>query len=82
MFLFDVEHRLLCLKAHKHKTIDDYVKHIFREHNQEADHCANLGTEGQRQLLLTKETILKDGRRCEASGMKAPRTTVEVVVEM
>ena len=24
---------------------DDYVQHSFREHNQEADHMANLGGE-------------------------------------
>ena len=29
--------------------IGDYVKHIFREHNQEADHLANLGTEGAKR---------------------------------
>ena len=27
--------------------VDDYVKHIFREHHQEADHLANLGAEEQ-----------------------------------
>ena len=43
--------------------IDDYVKHIFREHNQEADHWDNLGAEGQRKLLLTEATRLKHGRR-------------------
>ena len=32
--------------------IDDYVKHIFREHNQEADHLANLGTEGQKEVTI------------------------------
>ena len=34
--------------------IDDYVKHIFREHNQEADHWANLGAEGQRTIISDK----------------------------
>ena len=29
-------------------VVDDYVKHVLREHNQEADHRANLGAEGQR----------------------------------
>ena len=23
--------------------IDDFVKHVYREHNQEADHWANIG---------------------------------------
>ena len=29
--------------------IDGNVKHIFREHSQEADHWANLGAEAQRK---------------------------------
>ena len=33
---------------------DDYMKHIFREHNQEADHLANLGTEGQQRSQLKR----------------------------
>ena len=28
--------------------IDDVVKHIFREHNQEADHWVNIGAKGQK----------------------------------
>ena len=32
--------------------IDDHVKHILREHNQEADHWANLGAEGQRKMIV------------------------------
>ena len=27
---------------------------FFREHNQEADHLANLGAEGQRQITVEK----------------------------
>ena len=30
--------------------LDDFVKHFFREHNQEADHLANLETGGQRRV--------------------------------
>ena len=30
------------------------MKHIFREHNQEADHWANLGAEGQRKITAEK----------------------------
>ena len=48
--------------------IDDYVKHIFREYNREADHWANLGAEGQRKILWTKEIILKDGVRAFWDG--------------
>ena len=34
--------------------IDDYVKHILREHNLEADHLANLGADGQRKITVEK----------------------------
>ena len=34
--------------------IDDYVKHIFREYNQEADHWANLGAKGLRKVVNDK----------------------------
>ena len=34
--------------------IDDYVNHIFREHNQEADHLTNLGVKGQRKITVDK----------------------------
>ena len=34
--------------------IDDYVKHIFREHSQEADHWATWGVEGQRNYFVDK----------------------------
>ena len=36
--------------AHLVGMFADYAKHIFREHNQEADHLANLETEGQRKV--------------------------------
>ena len=34
--------------AYPATQIDDYVKHAFREHKQEADHLANLGAEGRK----------------------------------
>ena len=33
---------------------DDFVKHVFREHNKEADHWANIGAEGQRKIVIGK----------------------------
>ena len=33
------------------EVVDDYVKHISREHNEEADHLATLGMEGQKNTL-------------------------------
>ena len=35
--------------------IDEYAKHSFREHNQEADHWANLGAEGQRKTNVDRQ---------------------------
>ena len=34
--------------------IDDFVKHDFREHNQEADLWASTGAEGQRKIFVDK----------------------------
>ena len=31
--------------------IDDFVKHVNREHNQEADHWANIAAQGQRKIV-------------------------------
>ena len=36
------------------EQVDDYVRRVLREHNQEADHLANLGAEGQRQITVVK----------------------------
>ena len=32
--------------------IDKFVKHVYREHNQEADHWANIGAQGQRKIVI------------------------------
>ena len=37
-------------RAYPARMLDDFVKHIFREHNQEADHLAMLETGGQRNI--------------------------------
>ena len=37
-------------------NICEYVKHIFREHNQEADHWANVGPEGQKKAVIDKKS--------------------------
>ena len=36
--------------------IDDYVKHIFWEHNKEVDHWANVGAEGQRKVVSDRKS--------------------------
>ena len=34
--------------------IDVHVEYIFWEHNQEADHWAKLGAEGQRKIIVDR----------------------------
>ena len=41
--------------AYPVEKVDDYVKHTFREHNQEADH---LGTEGHKDITIESEAVL------------------------
>ena len=65
--------------AHLISRIDDYVKHNFREHNQEADHLANLGAEGQRHIDIEKMENNVNGKRYVA--FLAPRLTKEGAVE-
>ena len=33
---------------------DDHVRHIFREHNHEADHWAKVGAEVQKKVVIDK----------------------------
>ena len=35
-------------------NIDSFVKHVYREHNQEADHWANVGARGLRRIVFDK----------------------------
>ena len=35
-------------------NIDRIVKHVFVEHNQEADHWANIGAQGRRKTVIDK----------------------------
>ena len=41
--------------------IDDFVKHVYREHNQETDLWADIGAEGQKHIL-TDVIIPRRGR--------------------
>ena len=41
--------------AFRISKIGDYVMHVFREHDQDADHWANLGAEGQRKIVVDSE---------------------------
>ena len=53
--------------------IDDYVKHISREHTQEADHLTNLGAEGQRKITVEKVRELEGGTRISGTEQKDRR---------
>ena len=56
------------------EEIDDNLKHIFREHNPEEDHLANLGNEGK-----TKTTIdgVKKAEKWKAVSSRRVTTEVE-----
>ena len=61
--------------------IDDYVKHTFREHSQEAECLANMVQKGGGISLLKKKPkhkIAKGGARL--FGTIAPRLMEDVVV--
>ena len=34
--------------------VDEFVKHVFREHNREADHWASVGAERQRKIVIDR----------------------------
>ena len=35
-------------------NIDSFVNHVYREHNQEADHWANIGAQGRRKIVIDR----------------------------
>ena len=50
------------------------MNHVHREHNQEADHWANVATHGNRKIVIDRrEMPPRPGRRCVASGMEASK---------
>ena len=57
-------------KAYLARMIDDCVKHISKEHNQEADHLANLGTEEQRKIT-SEECRRMESKQYVVIGMAA-----------
>ena len=59
--------------------IDGYVKHIFRKHNQEADHWANGGADGQRKIFLIRKITLNNETVTWLLGWNL-RSMAEVVV--
>ena len=51
-------------------NIDNFVKHIYREHNQEADHPADMEHKGQEKLISIGNTPPQHGNRCVAEVSK------------
>ena len=35
-------------------NIDSFVNHVYREHNEEADQWANIGTQGRRKIVIDR----------------------------
>ena len=50
------------------------LKRLFREHNHQVDHLANLGAEGQKNTRWKRETIQKTGRQIEGFGIGNTKT--------
>ena len=65
--------------------IDDYVKHVFREHNQEADHWANLVAEGQRKVIVDRSNNTESRKAVkgfwDASSKNTGRSGYGVVIK-
>ena len=59
------------------QKIDDYVKHIFREHN-EADHWANAGAEVQRKVVIDRKSNGDTRKTVKGFWMAVARTMGEV----
>ena len=63
------KHKRPCTRGGKKKIaspitkIDDFVRHVHREHNQEADHWANIGAQELRKIVLADLIIRRHGRR-------------------
>ena len=62
--------------AYSIRNTNDFVRYVFREHNQEADGLANLGEEGKSKVTRT----LRGGKQYVAIGTAAQRKTEAVVV--
>ena len=62
-------------------NIDNFVKHIYREHNQEADHWAHIGAQGRRKLIHFGKTPQQHGKRYVVSEMDASKTMAGAAAE-
>ena len=53
--------------------IDHYLKHIFREHNHEADPSGEPGTEGKEMSQSIQQRTQRSGKQYVAIGMGATK---------
>ena len=62
-------------------NIDNFVKHVYREHNQEADHWADIELREEEKLISKEKTPQQHGKRYVVSGMEASKTMAGVAAE-
>ena len=56
------------------RTLTSFVKHVYREQNQEADHWANIGAQGRRKTVNRQTKCFRNMEgRYGASGMEASK---------
>ena len=49
---------------------ETYVMHIFREHNKEADHWANVGSGGKKEITVDKGSNSENWKVVKGFGME------------
>ena len=54
-------------------NIDNFVKHVYREHHQEADHWADIGPQGRRKIDIYRNPEPQHGNRYVASWMEVSK---------
>ena len=67
--------------SHTMSNIDNFMKHIYREHNQEADHWADIGAQGRRKIDIFWKDAQQHGKRYVVSGMEASKTMAGAAAE-
>ena len=62
-------------------NIDNFGKHVYREHNQEADHLANIGAQEEETLISKGKTPQQHGKRYVVSWTEASKMMVGAAAE-
>ena len=61
--------------------IDNFVKHICKEHHQEADHWLTSAPRDEEKLMSMEKTPLQHGKRYVVYGMEASKTMARAASE-